>query len=343
MTKHTALMKIKPFLQVARHRGSDDIFFGVGPETEKLVNPSPAQVEFVQNLGTISAELTTEQKGWANDLRRKNLIEDEDLLASPEGIAFTKFDRQINYFRLFCPDDKGIAAQRKIRDSRVVIIGLGAGGTTLSRFLAAVGVGTIVGVDDDSICEQNLPTHTALGVASVGLQKTEAVRQMLSRDFPDTQFVPVEKRMNNVNDVRRIISGADFFCATFDRPRSVAARTANAAGLAEAVPFGSIGATDKGARVGPVVIAGQTPCYECFHIDEPEFILRSERAALMGATVTFLASIFVHEIVRVITGYAPSRLAGRLLYANTETWETKIHDPKRPNGWTCDCCGWKSF
>jgi molybdopterin/thiamine biosynthesis adenylyltransferase len=332
---------IKDFLRVYKREGEDAIFIGVGPEKVVIDEPTPEMEEFLRCLdGTLTEEeLRTrfpEAGEWLESLSDAGVVEDLGRSPDRDDPLLARWSRQVNYLRLHeRPGWSALDAQRRLLDSRVVVVGTGAGGTTLLRFLNAVGIGTLDAVDFDTFNLDNLPTHTTLDEEDVGSHKLEALRRHLFRQNSSMVFRPQARKVESADELAEIIAGADFFCNAFDRPRVEAQRWANRASLEAGVPMGSIGATDKGARAGPIVIPGRSPCLECVGIPDQEYLRAEERAPLMGTTVAMLASILVGEIVKVLTGSAESRLVGRSLYINTETLEFTFTEHQSRPGCRC--------
>lgn len=71
------------------------------------------------------------------------------------------------------------------------------------------------------------------------------------------------KRVESTEDVYEIIKGADFVFDAIDEPLYYSALWVTRACLKANIPYVSIGSSDKASRVGPMVIPGKTPCYEC--------------------------------------------------------------------------------
>lgn len=316
--------KVKEFYQIYKRKGENTIFIGVGPDKFAIDDPTSEMQSFLKELDgtkTLESLERTYQKAkeWVLDLERVGIIEDAAVQPHTVDPNFVdRWSRQINYFRLYeTPELTGIDVQKKLASSRVVVVGTGAGGTTLLRFLNAVGIGTLEAVDFDEFEVSNLPTHATLDEDDVGLHKLKALEKHLLRQNSNLRFIPHNRKIQSDDELAELVKGADFFCAAFDRPRVEAARWSNAAALNTGVPMASIGATDKGARVGPIIYPGKTSCLECVGINDQIFLRSSERGALMGTTVAMLAGIMVNEIVKVITGYTESALLGRSLYINT--------------------------
>lgn len=74
--------------------------------------------------------------------------------------------------------------QAILAEKHVGLIGCGALGSALARFLAQIGVGHLVLVDGDTLTTAN-PSRHLLGAASVGENKAIAVAERLQRDFPE--------------------------------------------------------------------------------------------------------------------------------------------------------------
>ena len=316
---------IKDFYRIYRREGEDAIFIGQGPDKVALDRPTPAMEAFVRALdgSRTDDELRTEfsqSDEWLSQLAEAGVIEEREGADSLDPVQARRYARQA-----------------KILGSRVVVVGTGAGGTTLVRLLTAAGVGTLEVVDFDDVELDNLATHGALDEEDVGGPKLEAVRRHAHRQNSGTEVVCHDRRIGGADELVELVGGADFLLQAYDRPRehSEAARWTNEAGLATGVPFSSIGATDKGARAGPIVLPGSSSCFECIGIPELEFLRYEQAQALTAATVFMLAGIMVGEIVKVLTGSALSRLVGRSLYVDTESLEfTFTEHPRRPE---CMC------
>jgi molybdopterin/thiamine biosynthesis adenylyltransferase len=332
---------IKRIYQVYKRQGEQSIFIGVGPDKVAIDEPTPEMEEFIRHLDGSRTRTELRQRfpeadEWLEALDSMNVLEDSTAVPDIDPYIAERWSRQINYFRLYDrPGWSAWDAQKKLSNARVVVVGTGAGGTTLLRFLNAVGIGTLEAVDFDTFHLDNLPTHTTLDEEDVGSHKTEALRRHLFRQNSRLNFIPHHRRVESVDELADLIAGADFFCSAFDRPRVEAARWSNRAALLTGVPSSSIGATDKGARCGPIVLPGKTACFECVGVVDQDFLRTNETAALMGTTVAMLASIMVQEIVKVITGCTESRILGRSLYINTDTLDFTFTQHERKSDCFC--------
>ena len=74
----------------------------------------------------------------------------------------------------------GIAGQKKILSSKILIIGVGGLGCPVITYLAASGVGTIGIVDFDKIELSNLNRQTLFGVNDLGKFKVDQAKKKIS-------------------------------------------------------------------------------------------------------------------------------------------------------------------
>ncbi len=333
--------QLKPFLRVHERENEPYLYIGVGPEKVRLAPAADDAVDFICDLeGKHTVEdlraKYPEADAWLAALDSAGVLEDAAAEPSIDPAIAERWSRQINYLRLYDrPGWDGFTGQRRISDARVVIIGTGAGGSTLLRLLNAAGVGELVAADFDTFSVDNLPTHATLDESDVASVKVEALAQHMHKQNSTNTFTSYNQRIGSPDDLVALVRGADFFVQAYDRPRELAAHWSNEASLRTGVPLTSIGATDKGARVGPSVIPGQTACWECVGIGGGSIRRPEHTAALTGATVAMLAGIAVNEILAQISGAHPLRTAGRSLYINTDTLTFTFTDYQRKEGCIC--------
>ena len=91
-------------------------------------------------------------------------------------------ERQLErYARHILLSEVGGAGQRKLLDSKVLVVGAGGLGSPLLLYLAAAGVGTLGIVDDDAVALSNLQRQIAHDEAGLGRPKTESAAEAIAR------------------------------------------------------------------------------------------------------------------------------------------------------------------
>src|SRR6186997_1735693 len=97
---------------------------------------------------------------------------------NPDNISFSAAE-SARYNRHIIIPEFGLEGQKKLKASKVLVIGSGGLGSPVLLYLAAAGVGTIGIVDFDVVDDSNLQRQVLFGVNEVGKSKAEAAKQRL--------------------------------------------------------------------------------------------------------------------------------------------------------------------
>jgi hypothetical protein len=93
-------------------------------------------------------------------------------------IQFSKEELE-RYSRHLIIPEFNIEGQRKLKASRVLVIGTGGLGSPLLLYLTAAGIGTIGLVDFDTVDQSNLQRQVLFTVSDVGKHKVDAAIERL--------------------------------------------------------------------------------------------------------------------------------------------------------------------
>jgi molybdopterin/thiamine biosynthesis adenylyltransferase/rhodanese-related sulfurtransferase len=121
------------------------------------------------------------------------------------------------YSRHFLLAQVGEKGQRRLRRSRVLLIGAGGLGSPAAFYLAAAGVGTLGVMDGDVVDLTNLQRQILHTTADVGKPKVESAARTLRALNPDVNVVALPTRItvDNVMDIIRdydlVVDGSDNF------------------------------------------------------------------------------------------------------------------------------------
>jgi molybdopterin/thiamine biosynthesis adenylyltransferase len=108
-------------------------------------------------------------------------------------------DQIQRYARHIILDEVGGAGQRKLLDSRVLVVGAGGLGSPVALYLAAAGVGTIGLADFDAVDITNLQRQILHDTSAIGRPKTESGAHRLQALNPDVDVVAIEQRLDSSN------------------------------------------------------------------------------------------------------------------------------------------------
>lgn len=227
----------------------------------------------------------------------------------------------------------GSRGQRKLLESRVLIVGAGGLGSPVAMYLTLAGVGTIGIVDFDVVDVTNLQRQILHQNEDVGRPKTQSALETLKAYNPDVEVVLHEEPLHSSNamDVIReydvVVNGADNFpvrylvndaCYLLNKP----------------LVDGSILLFDGQATT---YIPGHG-CYRCLFPTPPPpgEVPTCAEAGVLGALPGVVGSIQAIEAVKVLLDLGEP-LTGRLLLVDALGMEFRAVKLRRnPN---CPLCG----
>ena len=114
----------------------------------------------------------------------------------------------------------GEAGQRRLRASRVLIVGAGGLGAPLLSYLAAAGVGTVGIAEFDRVERSNLQRQVLFGTADVGRPKAKAAAEAVRRINPLVTVehhggITAENALDLVQGYDVVADGTDNFAARY--------------------------------------------------------------------------------------------------------------------------------
>jgi adenylyltransferase/sulfurtransferase len=250
----------------------------------------------------------------------------------PVSYALTP-ERVMRYSRHLIMPQVGSVGQRKIFDSKVLIIGAGGLGSPVALYLALAGVGTIGIVDFDVVDLSNLQRQILHQNDDVGKRKVDSARETLNAYNPDVKVITHEEPLHSENALGIIsqydiiVNGADNFAARY---------LANDACVFLKKPLvdGSILMFDGQATV---YLPGRG-CYRCLYPTPPPpgMVPSCAEAGVLGAMCATIGSIQATEVLKLILGIGES-LNGRLVLYDALTMEMRqVRVRRDPN---CVVCG----
>jgi len=237
------------------------------------------------------------------------------------------------YSRQMVMDAIGLNGQRKLKNAKVCLAGVGGLGSPIAVQLASMGVGRLRLVDMDVVEASNLQRQLLYGVDAVGYPKVEAAAKRLRQLNPYVEVEALPVALTPVN-AERLIEGADVVVDGLDRmsPRYAL----NRACIETETPY-VFGAAITEVGNASTIIPGETPCLECFQGGIADEEMQS--CSLVGvhpSIINVIASIQVTEAVKIILGERPS-LAGKLLYCDLH--DVSFHKVKVVKSDVCPVCG----
>ncbi|PTT40455.1 thiamine biosynthesis protein ThiF [Chryseobacterium sp. HMWF028] len=128
-----------------------------------------------------------------------------------------KEDHFSRYSRQIFIEEIGLEGQKKIRSSKVLVIGAGGLGSPVIQYLAAAGVGTLGVADFDKVELHNLNRQIIHTENRVGLSKVKSAETFVKNLNHQVAFTGIEEKINenNAEDILSqydiVVDGSDNF------------------------------------------------------------------------------------------------------------------------------------
>lgn len=243
-------------------------------------------------------------------------------------------DELLRYSRHLIIPQVGLAGQRKLKASSVLVVGAGGLGSPVALYLAAAGVGRMGLVDFDVVDFTNLQRQILHGTRDVGRSKLDSAAERISEVNPNVRLERHETRLTSQNalEILReydlVVDGTDNFATRY---------LTNDACVMLGIPnvYGSIYRFEGQASV---FATEQGPCYRCLFPQPPPpgAVPSCAEGGVLGVLPGLIGTIQATEAVKLLLGVGEP-LIGRLLVVDAMSMRfrvVRIHkDP------TCPACG----
>ena len=237
-----------------------------------------------------------------------------------------RYQRQILY------DGFGEEAQRKLKQSHVVVAGAGGLGCPAATYLTCAGIGHITLVDNEVIETSNLNRQILHWDENIGEKKAASAASKLARLNSSITIVPIVAKITDTN-AKHLIRDAD---VVVDATDSFDARCVlNRACVYAGIPLVHGGVWGLCGQV-TTILPGRTPCFSCIYPDRPE---EHQLTPVFGVTPGLIAVIQATEVIKIVAGFG-RLLAGQMLYMNECTMDFYFRELKWNPG--CKVCAGRS-
>lgn len=203
------------------------------------------------------------------------------------------------YSRQIVLPEIGVNGQGLLRDSSVVLFGLGGLGSAVAPYLVAAGVGRLRVVDHDRVDLSNLQRQILYVQADVGRAKAEAAAERLRALNAEAELEACVQRADAetlprlIRDADVVVDGTDNFPTRF---------LINAACVALRKPLVAAAAIRFEGQAGVFDSSRGGPCYACLFDEAGETQERCEEAGVLGPVVGNVGSLQALLCLRLLLG-----------------------------------------
>ena len=217
----------------------------------------------------------------------------------------SRYDRQIKLTEV------GTEGQKKLRNAKVLLVGVGGLGCPAAMYLSGAGVGKIGLMDHDKVDMSNLHRQVLFQESDLGRSKAVVAKEQLEKQNSEVQFevyeepLTIENAENIINQYDVILDGTDNFetkylindaCILTDKPWVFASIYKNEGQL-------SVFNFEDG------------PTYRCVFPKSTRQNISCEATGVLGVLPGILGTLQAAEVLKIILG-AGEVLSGKLKLIN---------------------------
>ena len=217
-----------------------------------------------------------------------------------------KFSRQIIL------KDIGSLGQKKIKHSKVLIIGAGGLGCSVAEFLVRAGVGNIGIIDNDIVNMSNIHRQSLYDTNDIQNSKVKSAKNKLKKINPNTIIKTFNLRIDKIN-ASKIIKEYDYIVDGSDNFKTKFLLNDYALKFKKFLVVGAISRFD-GHLFTYNFRNKKTPCLRCFFQENKisDDILNCEHEGIIGTVAGILGTLQANEVLKQILNIGQN-LDGKIL------------------------------
>lgn len=309
------------------------------PELLTMLDGSLATEEI---LRAVLAERQEEAEGLLELLLDSRLLEDADSFKD-SGLSLEEmlyYQRQISFFSHFTAP--GFVCQKKLKQSRLILVGLGRVGAQVARTMALSGAGSLTLVDTNEVAREDTSPWGPYSQHHLGKRRAQVWAEHCAELNPHIEVQASPSSLPELEETLKMAERPDLLLFSPDTQVPKDYIAINKACLAHGITWTSIRAKGKFIYLGPTIIPFETACYGCLSLRLASNSLSyeeelTEEACMnahpveanylnyLPATDSIIASLLSDEALRIITGYSPPSMLNKVLTFDVTRLETRSH------------------
>lgn len=280
-------------------------------------------------------------ESFVQTLISSKIIVDTDKLSF--SLTDNNVDRQQLFFSFFSEFDESKNMQIHLENKKILLLGLGAIGSTILNSLVRVGVKNFILVDYDAVEKTNLRRQNLFTIDDVGKYKVDVLKKKTLKIYKDKSLdIQTSKEdINQIDSYKDKWGNIDLVICTADYPANQIRSRVNKICVRERVPLLFSGFSEYLGIVGPLIIPYKTACWDCIYKEDAniESLNINRIAPSFGPLCETIGSMASLEVVKFLTGFSKTCLWGKELFYDPITQKNSLHNLSKLE--RCDTCGQK--
>ncbi len=204
---------------------------------------------------------------------------------------FKRFEKQIILKNI------GISGQKRILNSKVLIVGVGGLGCPLLTYLAAAGVGTIGIVDYDKVEISNLNRQTLFVQSDIGKFKVTQAKIKIKKINDKINIITYRKKLN-VENIKEILRNFEIICDGTDNYITRYLINDECKQSKKILISAAISKFD--GHLYKFNFKKKGPCFRCFMPEMPDVENNCQNEGIFSPVAGILGSLQANEVLKTI-------------------------------------------
>lgn len=223
---------------------------------------------------------------------------------------FKKFEKQIILKKI------GLAGQKKILSSNILVVGIGGLGCPLITYLASSGVGKIGIVDFDKVEISNLNRQTLFGINDLGKFKVDVAKKKIKLINKKIKIIAFKKKLNSKN-IKIISKKFDIICDGTDNFNS--RYLINDYCLKHKKVLISAAISKFNGHLFKFNFKKKGPCFRCFMPEIPDIENNCQTEGIFSPVAGIMGSLQANEVLKSILNFKKDLTNQILIFDSLKT------------------------
>ena len=235
---------------------------------------------------------------------------------------FKKFEKQIILKNI------GISGQKKIKNSKILIVGIGGLGCPLLTYLAASGINNIGIVDHDKVELSNLNRQILFNTADLGKYKVFQAKSKINKIYKAIKIRTFNQKVLTTN-IKNISKDYDIICDGTDNFNTRYLINDYCKKNKKILISAAISKFD--GQLFKFNFKKKGPCFRCFMPEKPIQENNCETEGIFSPVAGILGSLQANEVLKTILGLKDDLDNNFLIFNSLKMTLTKIKINTNPN------------